>query len=126
MKRNHQVEIGGKKLTLSLTFGTSLDILEEIGSPTDLVQTIVTSMQGRKTPENGMVLNERMLVRILEIGNEPHEGLDFDELGELAIDEGFTPTQGIVFGYLSTMVLGRKAMEEVETAETAEGTDEGN
>ena len=110
MKRNQKVEVGGKKLTLSLSFGTSLKILDEVASPSYIVESVLRGYFAEKAGESyeaEFVFNERNSTQIIHIANEDHEGLSFDEIGELASEETFIKFYGIVIGYLNELVMGR-------------------
>lgn len=127
MKRHHKLELGGKQLTLSLSFATSLKIMDEVDSPTKIVESV---LKGYVAERNGgeyageFTFNERNSVRIIEIANEPHEGLSFDEIGELAMQGNFLHFYGEVLGYLNEMVLGRSTeTADVEAAPSKEKPD---
>ena len=109
MKRNFKAEIGGKKLTLSLSFGTSLDLLDEVGSPSQMLQDIISESQARsqgKAVALGFKLTERTATKLLVIANASTEALDFEEMGELCFTQGFLEVYGIVVDYLTEMISG--------------------
>jgi hypothetical protein len=110
MKRHHKIKLGDTELRLSLSFKTSLTIMDEIASPTKIVESILRGYQAEKLGQEydgEFVFNERNSVRIMEIGNAEFEGKSFDEIGELAMEGNFLHFYGEVLGYLNEMVLGR-------------------
>lgn len=118
MKRHHKIKLGDTELRLSLSFKTSLTIMDEIASPTKIVESILRGYQAEKLGQEydgEFVFNERNSVRIMEIGNAEFEGKSFDEIGELAMEGNFLHFYGEVLGYLNEMVLGRsKETSDVE------------
>lgn len=118
MKRHHKIKLGDTELRLSLSFKTSLTIMDEIASPTKIVESVLRGYQAEKLGQeyNGeFVFDERNSVRIMEIGNAEFEGKSFDEIGELAMEGNFLHFYGEVLGYLNEMVLGRsKETADVE------------
>lgn len=123
MKREHKTEIGGRTLTLSLSFGTSLKLLDEVGSPSAIVEDFIRGYTAeRKGQEHAarFELNERNAVQILHIGNADYEGLSFDEMGELVMEDGIVVAYQKVFAYLNDLVLGR-SKEADKGAEVASG-----
>ena len=118
MKRHHKVKLGDTELRLSLSFKTSLTIMDEVESPTKIVESILRGYQAEKLGQEydgEFVFNERNSVRIMEIGNAEFEGKSFDEIGELAMEGNFLHFYGEVLGYLNEMVLGRsKETSDVE------------
>lgn len=118
MKRHHKVKLGDTELRLSLSFKTSLTIMDEVESPTKIVESILRGYQAEKLGQEydgEFVFDERNSVRIMEIGNAEFEGKSFDEIGELAMEGNFLHFYGEVLGYLNEMVLGRsKETADVE------------
>lgn len=118
MKRHHKIKLGDTELRLSLSFKTSLTIMDEVESPTKIVESILRGYQAEKLGQEydgEFVFNERNSVRIMEIGNAEFEGKSFDEIGELAMEGNFLHFYGEVLGYLNEMVLGRsKETSDVE------------
>lgn len=118
MKRHHKIKLGDTELRLSLSFKTSLTIMDEIASPTKIVESVLRGYQAEKHGQEydgEFVFNERNSVRIMEIGNAEFEGKSFDEIGELAMEGNFLHFYGEVLGYLNEMVLGRsKETADVE------------
>lgn len=110
MKRVFNTEIGGKKLKLGLSFGTSLDLLDEVGSPSEIMQEILADgfarSQQQEATRTKSRFNERFAVELLVVANRDYEGLDFDEMGELVFKHGFLQAFGIIVDYLSDMVAG--------------------
>ena len=118
MKRHHKIKLGDTELRLSLSFKTSLTIMDEIASPTKIVESILRGYQAEKLGQEydgEFVFDERNSVRIMEIGNAEFEGKSFDEIGELAMEGNFLHFYGEVLGYLNEIVLGRsKETSDVE------------
>ena len=118
MNRHHKIKLGDTELRLSLSFKTSLTIMDEIASPTKIVESVLRGYQAEKLGQEydgEFVFNERNSVRIMEIGNAEFEGKSFDEIGELAMEGNFLHFYGEVLGYLNEMVLGRsKETSDVE------------
>lgn len=128
MKRHHKLELGGKQLTLSLSFATSLKIMDEVESPTKIVESVLKGYVAERNGEEyegEFIFNERNSVRIIEIANEPHEALSFDEIGELAMQGNFLHFYGGVLGYLNEMVIGRSKETADEEAAPAEEKPDG-
>jgi len=127
MKYEHKIELGGRELTLSLTFSTTMTLMEKVGSPSEMFQDFVDAHTARELgrPFNGTYkLNERLAVQILCIGNAPHEGLSFDEIGALAAEEGFIRIYTEVVEYLQFMIGGKSAtLEEAADEARKEGED---
>lgn len=117
MKRTHKVTLAGEELTLSLSFGTSLEILEKVESPTAILQAAVASMQGKPA---AFRLTEKNIPTILMIGNKEHEGLSYKKIGELCFEHGFINAAGEALSYINAMVSN--SSEEI----VAEGKAEGN
>lgn len=121
MKRHHKINIGGTELRLSLSFKTSLAIMEEVESPTKIVESVLKGYVAEKAGEeysDEFGFNERNSVRIIELGNAEFEGKSFDEIGELAMEGNFLHFYGEVLGYLNEMVLGRsKETEDLEASD---------
>lgn len=110
MKTEHKLKLGGRDLRLSLSFGTSLKLLDEVGSPSAIVEDFIRGYayeREGKAYEGRFDLNERNAVQILHIANADCEGLSFDEIGELVMDDGIVVTYQKVFGYLNDLVMGR-------------------
>lgn len=123
MKREHKVSIGGRELRLSLSFGTSLKLLDEVGSPSAIVEDILKGYEAERKGETFVPtykLNERMAAKVLEIGNAEHEGLSFNEIGELVMEHGVIDSYRAVFAYLNEIIIGR-ATEAPEVPEVADG-----
>lgn len=124
MKRYHLMKLGDKQLKLSLSFGTSLEIMEEVASPSMIIEGIMQGMlaarDGREY-EAEFQFNERNAVKIIEIASRPYDGLSFDEVGNLAVSEGFLNFYGHVTNYLTEMVMGRsKELKLDEEADSGE------
>lgn len=121
MKRHHKIKIGGTELRLSLSFKTSLAIMEEVESPTKIVESVLKGYVAEKAGkeyEGEFGFNERNSVRIVELGNADYEGMSFDEIGELAMEGNFLHFYGEVLGYLNEMVIGRsKETEDLEASD---------
>lgn len=121
MKRYHKTTLAGEELTLSLSYKTSLEIMDEVQSPSTIIETILynyaASLDGKELSSE-FRFNERNAVKILALANKPHEALGEDYIGNLAIQEGFTGTYAKVLRYLQEMVMGRsKEMPAVENKE---------
>lgn len=127
MKRHYTMTLGERDLKLSLSFKTSLAIMEEVESPTKIVESVLRGFYAEKNGEEyegEFVFNERNSVRIVELANAEYQGLDFDEIGELAIQGNFLHFYGEVLGYLNELVMGRsKETAEVEAQDTPEKLD---
>jgi len=121
MKRHHKIKLGDTELRLSLSFKTSLNIMEEVASPTHIVESVLKGYVAEKAGqdfEGEFTFNERNSVRIIELGNAEFEGMPFNEIGELAMEGNFLHFYGEVLGYLNEMVLGRsKETADVEASE---------
>lgn len=126
MQRHHSITLGGQELTLSLSFETSLKLMEKVASPSFIVETLLTNynnaLEGKPVTKE-FEFNERNAVQILEIANEPHECLSFKQMGKLVAAEGFLPSYGKIVGYLQEMVMGKS--EELKK-EDESGESEGN
>lgn len=127
MKRHYVMKLGERELKLSLSFQTSLDIMDEVESPTKIVESV---LQGYLAERNGVEydgefsFNERNSVKIVELANKPFQGLSFDEIGELAMEGNFLHFYGEVLAYLNELVIGRSPeAEDTEVAETPEKSD---
>ena len=122
MKRHHKIKLGDTELRLSLSFKTSLTIMEEVESPTKIVESVLKGYVAERNGheyEGEFAFNERNSVRIIELGNAEFEGKSFDEIGELAMEGNFLHFYGEVLGYLNEMVLGRsKEAEDLEATDT--------
>lgn len=118
MKRHHKIKLGDTELRLSLSFKTSLTIMDEIASPTKIVESVLRGYQAEQLGreyDGEFVFDERNSVQIIEIGNAEFEGKSFDEIGELVMQGNFLHFYGEVLGYLNEMVLGRsKETSDVE------------
>jgi len=124
MKRHHSITLGGKALTLSLSFRTSLNIREQVASPSFIVETLLNNYQAAQDGRplaSEFEFNEENAVQILTLANAEFEALSFDEMGELAIEEGFLATYGAVVSYLREMVLGRSKEMDKTPDKAAEG-----
>lgn len=120
MKRNYKTELAGHNLTLSLSFSTSLDILDEVGSPSQILQDIIDTDTARRlgrVAPNGLRLNERLAAKILEIGNRDYQGKEFEEMGNLLFEHGLVQGYAVVVDYLTTMVSSHRSEEIEKTAE---------
>lgn len=127
MKRHHKIKIGNVELTLALSFKASLEIMEQVESPTKIVESILMGHLAHKAGqeyEGEFEFNERNSVQIVTIGNADFEGLSFEDIGQLAMEDGFISFYSTVLNYLNEMVMGRsKETDEVEAAEPAEKPD---
>lgn len=110
MKRSHTITLGETQLELSLSFKTSLEIMDKVESPTTIVESILRGYTAERRGEEysgEFRFNERNSVRIIEIANAPFQGLSFDDIGELAMQDNFLNFYGLVLEYLNELVLGR-------------------
>lgn len=125
MKRHHKIELAGEELTLSLSFKTSLDIADEVASPSfiveELTRMVMAQEEGDAPYTPAFRFNERNVVQILTIANKPHENLGFETIGELAAQHGFILVFSETLAYLQEMVIGRSTEMEPD-----KGASEGN
>lgn len=122
MKRNHKITLGGKTLTLSVSFATSLDILDTVESPSKIVESIMQGVAAERrgeTYESEFTFTERNSVKIIELANKPYEGLTFEEIGELVMEDNILKFYGQVLDYLIELTMGRSRAPEVETGATS-------
>ena len=130
MKINHKLKLGGRNLTLGLSFQTSLTLLDELESPTVILQEVVRQTQAQsegKAHTPSFVLNERTAVQILEIGNRDTDGLSFDEIGQLCFKTGFMEAYAAVLDYVMAMTMSHTELTEDDIeGETKAGDSSGN
>lgn len=129
MKRYHKMTLGDRTLKLSLSFGTSLKILDEVASPTQIVESVLKGYQAMAQGnfyEGEFVFNERNSVQIVYLANREFDNLEHEEIGAIAIEVGFLNFYGEVLTYLNELVMGRskeveEPKEEDEPAEKLSG-----
>lgn len=112
MKTHHTTTLGKTSLKLSLTFETSLELNEKVGSPTLIGQETMKALQAERAGRTYLPrieLDERKIMQILCIGS----GKEISEIGPLVMEEGVIFTKMKVLEYLSEMVMGRS--KEVES-----------
>ena len=117
MKRVHKVEIAGRTLDLSMSFSTSLTIMEKVKSPSDIVESIWRAQDDPKAEP--FRFTERNAATILSIAS----GLDFEEAGELIMEHGTFPSYQLVLKYLQELIIGR-SKEAEKVAEAGDSTAE--
>jgi hypothetical protein len=126
MKRNYKTTIGGKQLTLSLSFATSLDLLDNVGSPSEMLLDVIADEAARtagKSASTRFKLTERTAVKLLEIANAKDEAMSFGDIGDLCFDQGFLEVYGIIVDYLTMMISGGE-QERPDLAEFVEDSGE--
>lgn len=124
MKRTHKMELAGKTYSASLSFATSLAILEEIESPSKIYGDILTNaalINEGQPPVDGFRFDEASAAKMLEIilGPGPNHG-------ELMIEEGIWMTYAKLTQYLGELVQGRSKEIKTKPDDEEEGDPEGN
>lgn len=123
MKTTHKVELAGQKVAMNLSFQTSLTILDELASPSHIVQEATLeaiAMRDGRTYDPRFKLTERGIIQIFSIAS----GKSFEECGKLCFEEGFVRARMIAVDYLTELVIGRS--KEIEPDDASEGeTSEG-
>lgn len=127
MKRYHEIELAGEKLKLSLSFETSLNILEGVESPSVILQSAIDDhrnrVAGRQPIPGAFRLNEKNTPKILQIANKDFEGLNYQRMGDLCFRQGFFDAMSLVIGYITALT---SSYAEIETDSGPGDQKEGN
>lgn len=123
MKRDFKKTVGEVTLRCEINWATSLELLEEVASPSLIVESImggVQAAQGGQAHRPEFEFNERNVVEILWIGCRKSGQFTKDELGDWLASLGWYQAYNIATEYLMAMVLGNKPQADAApTEETA-------
>jgi hypothetical protein len=102
------IEIGGSKRKFKLDFATSIEILQQVQSPTQIVQSITVANMFREKGLNydsEFEWDENNVSQVLHIGLDGDQS--FEEVGEWVMEMGIFHAMNEAVAYLLAMTGGK-------------------